>query len=169
MKGRYMELHPTLIFEPITKDEVFTPPQLAQKVIAHFQPNGLCLDPCCGDGVFFDLLPSPKLWCEIKQGVDFFQFTQQVDWIISNPPYSGLLAWLRHSFKVAKNIVYLLPLHRLFSSYQFLADMGKWGGIKEILLLGTGTKWGFPFGHSLAAVYFQQGYFGQITWGWRHE
>lgn len=164
MKGRYMELQATLIYEPIPKDEVFTPIRLAEKIVTHFQPSGVSLDPCCGDGVFWELLPSPKLWCEIKRGVDFFQFTEQVDWIISNPPYSGLLAWLRHSFTVAQNIVYLIPLHRVFSSYQFLADLGKWGGIKEILLLGTGTRWGFPFGHALAAVHFQRHYVGQMTW-----
>lgn len=59
-------------------------------------------------------------------------------------------------------IVYLMPLHRVFASAEFLDDLFKWGGVAHIRRYGTGSKWGFPFGHAVAAVHYQKGF----TPGW---
>ena len=68
-----------------------------------------------------------------------------MDWCIGNPPYSCLLGWIRHSFKVADNVV-CTPLHRVFANYEFMDDIRvNCGGVKEILLIGTGATAGFPF------------------------
>ena len=161
-------MQPTLIYVATAKDVVHTPPKLAHDVVDYFAPIGFCLDPCAADGAFFDLLPAGAEWCEIERGRDFYAWITSVDWIISNPPYSHLLSWIRHSFKVAKDIVYLLPLHRALASAKFLADLDDWGGIVHIRRYGTGSQWGFSFGHALAAMHFRAGYNGATSWS-RYE
>ena len=50
-------------------DNVETSPALARKIVDYFQPRGLCLDPCRGPGrAFYDALPGPRDWCEIREG-----------------------------------------------------------------------------------------------------
>ncbi len=165
MGSTLRKIQPTLIHVPTTRDIVYTPRWLSRVIIEHFQPTGLCLDPCAGDGAFFDFLPEESRdWCEIENGRDFLQFTGYVDWCIGNPPYSRLLEWIRHSFKIAENVVYLIPLHRVMGSGAFLEDVAKWGGLREILHIGTGTTAGFPFGHALAAVHYQRYWTDGTQW-----
>jgi hypothetical protein len=170
MKGRMAEAQPTLIHVPVVKDVVYTPPWLARLIVDHFAPWGKCLDPCLGDGSFYDCLPEQdRDWCEIESGRDFLAYDGRADWIISNPPYSILMQWIRHSFTVADNVVYLLPLHRVMGSYQFVRDVASYGGIVEIFVLGTGTSVGFPFGHCLAAVHYRRGYVGRTKWTYAND
>ena len=162
--GKLIEMQPALLYVATQKDVVYTPLKLATDMVEFFKPAGLCLDPCAGDGVFLNLLPNGSEWCEIEKGRDFYAWLNQVDWIISNPPYSNLLAWIRHSFKVANDIVYLMPSHRVFASAEFLDDLFNWGGIVHIRRYGTGTQWGFSFGYALAAVHYRKGYKGKTMW-----
>jgi len=157
-------MQPTLIHVSTMKDVVYTPRWLAREIVDHFQPSGFCLDPCTGDGAFFECLPAGSAWCEIERGRDFYAWTEPVDWVISNPPYSHLLSWIRHSFAVASNIVYLVPLHRVMGSEKFLRDVVDYGGLKEIFTIGTGTSVGFPFGHALVAVHYRRDWHGGTMW-----
>ena len=157
-------MQPSLFHVPVTNDIVTTPPALAEDIVVHFNPSGICLDPCRGNGVFYTLLPRDSLWCEIEQNKDFYAFNSKVDWIIGNPPYSHYTAWLRHSLKIAKNIVYLMPVYKVFQSGNFLEDLFNWGGIFEIRRYGTGTQWGLPFGYALSAVHYQKKYDGPTNW-----
>ncbi len=161
MGNKLIEMQPTLIHVPTMKDIVYTPRWLSKAIVDHFQPRGRCLDPCMGDGAFYDYLPNAgRDWCEITKGRDFFRYIDHVDWCIGNPPYSILLSWIRHSFLIADNVVYLIPLHRAVASYTFLEDVAAYGGVVEELIIGTGAMAGFPFGHALAAVHFRRGYNG---------
>lgn len=65
---------------------------------------------------------------------------------------------------LAEKVVYLMPLHRAFASYEFIADVRRFGGIKEILVVGTGATAGFPFGHCLGAIHYQKNYDGETRW-----
>lgn len=159
-----IEMQPMLMHVRAERDLVYTPPALARDMVDFFQPAGTCLDPCSGSGAFLDLLPTGSKWCEVERGRDFYAWTKSVDWIISNPPFSHLLAWIRHSFKVADDIVYLMPSHRVFASAAFLDDVFIWGGIVHIRRYGSGSQWGFPFGHALAAVHYRKGYEGETSW-----
>jgi hypothetical protein len=161
--GKLLNPQPVLFHAPVEKDVVFTPAWLAKRMVDHFKPVGACLDPCRGEGAFHSLLPDAE-WCEITEGRDFLMWDKQVDWIIGNPPYSNLLGWIRHSFKVAANVVYLMPLHRVFASYEFIRDLQIYGGIREIYIVGTGSTAGFPFGHCLGAVHYERDYKGATAW-----
>ena len=162
--GKELKMQPTLLHVVTQKDVVYTPPKLAGDMFAFFQPTGICLDPCKGDGAFYNLFPAGREWCEIEQGRDFYAWTKPVDWILSNPPFSNLLAWIRYSFTIANDIVYLMPSHRVFASAEFLDDLFVWGGIVHIRRYGTGTQWGFPFGHALVAVHYRKNYTGKTSW-----
>ena len=147
--------------QPIASDVVYTPEHVAVEIIDWCKPSGVCLDPCAGDFVFYNNLPSPKHWCEIERGVDFFDWKEPVDWIIGNPPYSIKAEWIRHSYTISDNIVYLLPLNTLFNSSRMLKEAYEYGGIVGIKHLGSGGSLGFPFGYACGAVYIQRNYRGR--------
>jgi hypothetical protein len=159
-----IKMQPILLHVRAERDMVYTPPTLARDMVDFFQPEGVCLDPCMGTGAFFDLLPPGSDWCEIERGRDFYAWTKPADWIVSNPPYSHLLSWIRYSFKIARDIVYLIPSYRVFPSSKFLDEVFVWGGIVHIRRYGSGSSWGFGFGHEVAAVHYRKGYEGATSW-----
>jgi len=142
-------------------DLVMTPSWCAQDMVAHFQPSGRVLDPCRGDGAFSSLLTDCE-WCEIRDGRDFYEWTKRVDWIIGNPPYSGIPDWCRHSFKLADDIAYLIPCRSVFLGPQFIESIYRWGGIVAMRHYGGGQRLGFPFGNAIAAFHFRKQYDGPI-------
>lgn len=150
-------------------DVVYTPSWVAKDMVEHFQPNGVILDPCKGRGVFLDYLPSDAMWCEISEGRDFFQWTSPVNWVISNPPYSLTRPWLRHSYKVAENIAYLVPYRNITSGYGLLAEMREYGWMKHVRVYGTGGKLGFPMGNAIVAIHVQRGYSGDTGFSFFSE
>lgn len=144
-------------------DRVFTPEWCAQDMVEHFKPCGTILEPFRGTGVFTNLLPQAE-WCEIEDGIDFFDYAKAIDWIITNPPYSKTRPCFRHAAKIAKNIVFLVPLRNVFSGYGFIKEIMDYGGIKEIRTYGTGGRLGFPMGNAVGAMYFQRNYKGETRW-----
>lgn len=153
-------------FSHAHKDVVFTPEHVAIAMVKHFRPSGKVLDPCKGDGVFLRQMPGAD-YCELQEGRDFFEWEEQVDWIISNPPYSVYADWLRHSFRIAKNIVYLIPINKAFNSSKMLQETYEWGGIAEIVHVGPGSSLKFPVGFAVGAVHYKRGHQGGIMY--RHE
>lgn len=144
-------------------DVVYTPAWAAKDMVEHFQPSGRILEPCCGEGVFLTYLPPETEWCEITKGRDFFSFKEKVDWVVSNPPYSLTRKWFKHSYLVADNLLYLVPLRNVFSGFGFLKEIDAFGGIKELRLYGTGAALGFPMGNAIGAFHIQAGFKGSTT------
>lgn len=112
--------------------------------------------------MFTDILPDAH-WCEITEGRDFFEWSERVDWMISNPPYTLTRAWFRHSYLFADDIVYLVPLRNIFSGYGFVKEIYEYGGIVEIRCYGTGGRLGFPMGNAVGAVHIRRGWAGPTT------
>ena len=146
-----------------SKDVVMTPDFVAKAVIKRFRPFGRVLDPCRGDGAFFDNLPMASDWCEIRDGKDFFAWTDPVDWIVSNPPYSIFADFLRHSFTVSKNIVYLIPTNKPFNSERLMREIWEWGGVRTCYTFGGGASLGFPIGFCIGAMHFEKEYRGAMS------
>lgn len=140
----------------------FTDGAVAQRVIAHFKPQGICLEPFAGEGAFLQHMPPGSLSCELSRGVDFFKFKQPVDWIVTNPPFSNLTEVFEHAFSLAENCVFLIPISKYWSSAPRLAAAGRYGGLVEILHCGPGRKIGFDIGFPFGALHFQRGYQGPI-------
>ncbi len=151
---------PGLETESVRSDDIIlTPLDVARDVVKHFKPTGRILDPCKGSGAFSDLMPGCE-WCEIREGRDFYNWREQVDWIVSNPPYSVFADFLRHSMTVAANIVYLIPVNKIFNSDRMMREIWSWGGVPEIYTVAGGGALDFPIGFCIGAVHFKRGYRG---------
>lgn len=143
-------------------DAVYTPDWCAADMVRHFKPGGRILEPCRGGGAFMRRLPADAEWCEITEGRDFFAWSEAVDWIITNPPYSLTREFLRHAMTVAANIVFLLPARNIFSGYGTVRECAGWGGMAEIRWYGTGARLDFPMGNAIAAIHWKRGHFDGI-------
>jgi hypothetical protein len=74
------------------------------------------LEPCRGDGAIYDQIAVPyKEWCEIREDRDYLdrEFPERFDLIITNPPFSLALEFLRRSLSEADTVIYLLSLNML--------------------------------------------------------
>ena len=79
-----------------TLGQVFTPEFMVDRMLAMRKNNGTCLEPSCGDGMFFNKIPGcvgieiDKRFCpENAICMDFFDYptSEKFDTIIGNPPY----------------------------------------------------------------------------------
>ena len=143
-------------------DKIYTPVETAKTIISKFELYGKVLDPFKGDGAFYNNLPDnvEKDWCEIDLDKDFFDYNEKVDWIISNPPYSIFGPVIEHSMEIADNIVYLIPLNKLTSSFTRVKQLYDFGGIPYIYLLSP-KACNFPFGFCTCAVWLKKDYRGK--------
>lgn len=144
-------------------DVHYTNDAVAARIVSHFKPVGKCLEPFRGDGAFYKHLPEGTDWCEIEDGRDFFDCNNQYDWIVTNPPFSSLTQVFKHSFTLSKNCVFLVGISKYWSSKPRLDLAKDYGGLKEILHVGTGRQIGFDLGFPFAAMHFVKGYRGPIT------
>jgi hypothetical protein len=135
-------------------------------MVEWFKPTGRILEPCRGDDAIYNHMPSGADWCEVERGRDFFAWNEQVNWIISNPPYSIFDEWLTHSFEVSENSVYLISPGKLFMAHGRITRIRAAGWIKHVRFYGTGSGMGFPSGAEFAAFHFMRGYVGDTSWSW---
>lgn len=145
------------------QDRVMTPPELATAVIAHFadQMTGSILDPARGNGAFFDNFPShlERHWCEVSEGSDFLEWSQPVDWVVTNPPWSIIRSFSLHAMALATNIVWVAPITNLATKAR-LRDLDHHGfGIAELAFLETPKGWP-QSGFQLCAAHIKKGYRG---------
>jgi len=146
-------------------DVVMTPNKSAIKIIKHFKPEGSILEPCRGEGTFYNNFTNEdKDWCEISEGKDFLQYNKKVNWIITNPPFSIFDEFLIHSFKIADNIVFFCPLNKVFKSIKIDQEIHNYGGIKEVIHMGSGGMHKFPFGFVVGCIYYKKDYTGPIEY-----
>lgn len=68
-----------------------TPSTLAEKLIQQLpiKAGDVLFEPFRGEGAFFNHFPATCVnhWAEIKEGRDYRSFTEEVDWVITNPPF----------------------------------------------------------------------------------
>jgi len=157
-----MNIQTSLWEKPVLKaDIVYTPTFVSENIVDFLKPKGLCLDPCKGDGSFYNYLPEGSDYCEIREGKDFFLYDKKVDWVIGNPPYSIFEDFLKKAFEIADNVSYLVPTNKIFQRQIIMDIINKYGGIKSIIIYGSGQLIGFPFGFSVGNFHFQKGYKGE--------
>lgn len=150
-------------------DKVYTPLELADSIVQHFKPFGSCLEPCSGKGAFVYALTDRVDIVddmELDRGEDFlntsFHSGHTYNWIITNPPWSQLRAFLQKSMEVADNVVFLCLVNAFFMKAR-QEDMRKAGfGMKEILFVPTPPKPWPQTGFSLGAVHIKRDYLGDV-------
>ena len=98
-------------------DKIYTPKILAKKMIdmCEIKPEDKVLDPSKGGGIFYDNLPECiKSYCEIEEGIDFFDYEGDVDVIVGNPPYSLWGKWIDKTIALnPKKICYIFGVWNL--------------------------------------------------------
>tara|TARA_R110002020_G_scaffold131690_3_gene294345 strand:+ start:1454 stop:1957 length:504 start_codon:yes stop_codon:yes gene_type:complete len=116
---KYFEEHKTLMF---------TPEDVSKDIISQLKINeqDTVLEPFKGEGSFYNQLPPcKKFYCEKDENINFFDWQEKVDWIVSNPPFkilvddvpkNGLIPIIEHSMKITnKGFGYLIN-HRIFNA-----------------------------------------------------
>ena len=153
-------------------DRVYTPDDLAYQIVKHFNPSGLLLEPCIGQGAFVRAMERVCLGShitgyEIDLGLDFLTGTPfKHAWTITNPPWSKLRAFLKKSMECSDNVVFLCLVNAFFMKAR-QRDMQEAGfGMKEILFVPTPPKPWPQAGFCLGAVHIQRGYTGPVTHSW---
>ena len=91
-KGKYQEYG--LI--DANKELMFTPEDTAREIMnwvnIQIPIEDSVLEPFKGNGVFYDKIQNKeKYYCEIDDGIDFFNYDKKVDWAISNPPFRVII------------------------------------------------------------------------------
>jgi predicted RNA methylase len=141
-----------------------TPPALARALVRALQPSGTILEPCAGTGNFVKALrPYGQVHsCEIDRGEDFLAWTQRVDWIVTNPPWSQFRAFLAHSLQIADRVAFVSTLNHLWTTArrQLVKDAGF--GIEKLVEFDAPSTWQAT-GFQLGLVLLTRGYRGACT------
>lgn len=135
-------------------DVFITPLGLSKRAIEMVgTTDGLWLDPFKATGSYYNQFPTDnKLYTEITEHLDFFEFDQSVDVICSNPPYSIMDKVLQHSINLNPKIInYLIGINNLTSKrIEFMNENGygltkmemckvfKWYGMSVIVQFEKG-------------------------------
>lgn len=152
-------------YKLLESDYVQTPQWCAVDMIKFFNPTGKILDPCRGENkVFWKILKCD--WNEITEDSDFFDNHNHYNWIIGNPPYSIFNVWIRHSYKLADNIVYLLPTFKVFNALSLMRLYRDVGGIKHIRVYDVGKQIEWSRSRPIVACLFQKKYIGSTDWSY---
>jgi hypothetical protein len=141
-------------------DLIMTPPALARSIVDSFAPRGRLLDPCRGDGAFFAALQRHSDdvdWCECRDGRDFFEYDLPADWIITNPPWSRFLPFLRHAMTLSPNIVFLATLTHFVTKARLRMIDAAGFGISQVTLVEHPPPPWPGGGFQLAVVLVQRG------------
>jgi len=160
---------PEYIKRRTINDDVQTHPDFAKRIIDHFspqfQPGDTFLEPCKGDGAFYDQLPEPKDWCEIDLGRDFLTYDGYADWILTNFPWSGkvLRPLVRKAALISNNLIHLIRIHNILGTFARQRDyMNEGHRLKEIIVVPW--KGAFinkaPEGFCLGVFHTQKNYTG---------
>ena len=107
----YCEISRSIKSRKVAKDTFYTPDEVAKKHISLVSCKGLWLDPFRGKGAYYNNFKEEKDWCEITDGVDFFDYAGKPDVIISNPPYSMIDKIIKKSIELQPTIISYLLLH----------------------------------------------------------
>lgn len=96
-----------------------TPEWCYEKLPINWSLFDTALEPAAGDRRIVHFLQNQKLlqvdWCEIQEGLDFFEHEGEYDLIITNPPFSLAQEFIEHSMSMAPTVIMLLRLNFLGS------------------------------------------------------
>lgn len=115
-----------------TNDFYPTPPLATLELLEriNIKEDDLVWECACGDGAISKLLPPNTISTDLiyrgygEGGIDFLETEKQVDWIITNPPYSHATQFAVHALKCANNVALLLKI-------QFLEGVARYDFFRE--------------------------------------
>lgn len=91
-----------------------TPYSLTRLFLGAENPEGTVLEPACGGGAIVRILEEfgivPTAY---DKETDFMSETGYFDWVITNPPFSNALTFIKKAKTVSSSFAFLLPLSYL--------------------------------------------------------
>jgi hypothetical protein len=155
-------------------DVIYTDKVFARKIINHFSSQfneeDRFMEPCRGNGSFYESLPEPKDWCEIDDNRNFLEYDGNCDWIISNFPWSTKLQRpiVRKACGISTNVVHLIRAHNALGTFARFKDfLNEQHHIKEIILCDWKEAFGnnkSQEGFALIVIHTQRNYNGDCKW-----
>ncbi len=144
-------------------DCIMTPPDLALAIVEHFKPDCYAImDPCEGDGAFTKAFHNRGIKLvfsgDIANGPeeDFLTWEAPVDWIITNPPWSKFLAFLKHAMTCSENIVFLAYANGWFVKSRINAMEAAGFHFREFAYVANPKKPWPQMGLQMAAVHISR-------------
>jgi len=151
-------------------DVFITPLALAKKAIdmVEYKETDIWFDPFKNNGSYYNQFPNEnKLYTEILENKDFFDFNEKVDIICSNPPYSLMDKVIKKSIELQPHTInYLIGIGNLTARRIEFFEKAGYGMTK--MHLCKVYKW---YGMSVM-VQFEKGKDNVITYDrqvWREE
>lgn len=156
-------------------DIVQTPRPLARAIVEHFSFEGPYLDPCRGQGSFYDAFPAnaERHWCEILEGKNFLEWTTPVSVCMSNPPWSKFRLFLVQAMSIADDIVFVCNWNHLSTKARHTDIRTSGFGLRAFVMIpeprGDWPRAGFQPG----VVHIQRAWTGPMefidrTETWQH-
>lgn len=129
------------------RDRIFTPTDVAKQLISKipFTDEDTWLDPCFGNGVFFNNFPTQnKEYCEIDLGLDFFDIKDKYDWVVTNIPFSKPKEFIFYMANVCKKGFGILCLANSMTATRLkkLESMGLYLYSMTVIYI---KDWGFGY------------------------
>ena len=101
-----------------TKPDVefhYTPEELVKYCLSllNFEKEDVVLDVGAGKNMVWynNIKIAKKDFCEIELGKDFFEYKEDVDWCIGNPPFKFLWKMMEKSFEISnKGVAFLMAI-----------------------------------------------------------
>jgi len=153
MKKTNSEIGHSIKHRKKANDEFYTPIKLVKKLIeiTPINKGDTILDSAYGTGNFYKSFPELHNSYYTKS---FFEENNKYDWIITNPPYSKIEEWIKHTTKLSKKgFAILIGLHNLtpkrieeiekrgFGITKIhLCKVFKWYGISAYIICEKGKK-----------------------------
>lgn len=151
-----------------------TPQPLADALVAALDPSGLVLEPCAGEGAFVQALRvhlqtcdgENDVWtCELADGSDFLQWKLEVDWIVTNPPWSQFRSFLTHSLTLAHDVAMLATVNHWWTRHRVRSVQRAGFGYRHLWLCDWPVE--FPSsGFQLGMMHISKGWTGPMEVSW---
>ena len=104
----------------------FTKEEMVKDLLAitPIKPEDVVLDAGSGNLVWFKnlpCLPENRRECEIERGCDFYEWKEEVDWVVGNPPFrdkngkNQIPSWIEKSSTIARKGFAFLINHKVFN------------------------------------------------------
>lgn len=133
----------------------------------HLAPYGRILEPCAGDSSFVLELARYAIngrvdVCEINDGgMGFSWWTEHVDWVVTNPPWSQFREFLSHAMEISDNVAMLVTVNHWWTRRRVLDVEAAGFGYKKLLLCDWPIGWPAS-GFQLGMMHISRGYVGPL-------
>ena len=132
-------------------------------IVDHFRPCGRVCEPCKGGGAFLRAMPGAD-WFEIAEGRDFLACEgQKWDWIVTNPPWSKILVFLKKSLTHSDNVVFLCLVNALWMTARLREIQAQGFGIVETMIVPHPPPPWPQMGFALGATWMKRGWTGGLN------